>query len=123
LQESGIFQLSRSSEQHFISPQALTSIVGWHAVVLIDCWPLTRHDQRMLAHEVDPMRFTITWSNLAGPECARCDTAGEALDIVVRLAGQGFQDVVILDRSGKAYASANFSQFFIDTAFARRRCD
>ena len=67
------------------------------------------------------MRFTITWSNLAEPKCTRCDTAVEALDIVVGLAGQGVQDVVILDQNGKAYAGSNFGQFFIDTAFARTK--
>jgi hypothetical protein len=62
------------------------------------------------------MPFAIKWTGPTGPTSTRRDTAIEALKYATELLGEGRPGVVIIDlaESGKAYAPADFAQFYLD---------
>jgi hypothetical protein len=62
------------------------------------------------------MPFAIQWTGLTGPTSTRRDTAIEALEYATELLGKDRSGVVIVDlaENGKAYAPADFAQFYLD---------
>jgi hypothetical protein len=60
--------------------------------------------------------FAIQWTGLTGPTSTRRDTAIEALEYATELLGKDRSGVVIIDlaENGKAYAPADFAQFYLD---------
>jgi len=63
------------------------------------------------------MAFAIQWTGPTGPQVAQRDNPTEALACATEMLGKGYTSVVIVDlaENGKAYAPADFAQFFIDT--------
>ena len=62
------------------------------------------------------MPFAILWTGLTGSMSTQRDTAIEALKYATELLGEGRCDVAIVDlaENGKAYAPADFAQFYLD---------
>jgi hypothetical protein len=63
------------------------------------------------------MPFTIQWTGSFGPATTQRDTPVEAIRFAIEMLGKGFTDVVIVDpdEDDKAYAPAEFAQFYKDT--------
>ena len=63
------------------------------------------------------MPFAIQWTGPLGPATTRRDSPIEALGYAIEMLGKGYADVVIiaLTENGKAYAPAEFREFYLDT--------
>jgi hypothetical protein len=60
------------------------------------------------------MPFAIQWTGPLGPAATHRDTAVAAIRFAIDMLGKGYADVVIVDSAddGKAYAPAQFAQFY-----------
>ena len=60
------------------------------------------------------MPFAVQWTGHLGPATTHRDTAVEAIRLAIEMLGKGFADVLIVDSDdgGKAYAPAQFAQFY-----------
>ncbi len=63
------------------------------------------------------MSFAIQWTGPIGPATTHRNSPIEALRYALEMLGKGYADVVIVDlaENGKAYAPAEFREFYLDT--------
>jgi hypothetical protein len=62
------------------------------------------------------MPFAIQWTGPAGPTMTHRNNPIDALRYAIEMLGKGYADVVIIDlaENGKAYAPAEFREFYLD---------